>query len=142
MITRTEAKRVLGVHFAAIPDLWPVSWSGKASGGVDFNPQAHAANGRFVVFDHIPTGSNDPTLKGEGASHEGYLSISAVMLYDGFDTPVGVEAERIAGYFPKSLRITGTGGRVLINRPPQLQPPYTSGPYRYQPVRITYVTEF
>jgi hypothetical protein len=105
----------------------------------------------YLIFDLVPVSRTEGTIKGGHAISRGFAQVT-VMSEIGLFTSAsmvkgksgnqvqsaGVIADSVAALFPFGLRMDVTGGKVLINQPPEVQQGYPDGPHWRIPVRIPY----
>lgn len=121
----------LKARLVTVADTIPVSWPGLA-----FTPGAE-----YIEFGHFPTQRIDNTGTGGVTVQEGIVLLTVVVRAGIGEKRAEEIADIIRVGFPYPLRLTGVGGKVLVNRPPEPVPGFTDGAYYRLPVRVRYITE-
>lgn len=130
-MTFDQIEEAVGQHLAAMSQCPPIAWPNKT-----FTP-----SGTYIEFRHSPGDRTDPVLAGGMPYQTGIFLMTAVVKAGGFATAANALAQQIADRFPKALRLTAGGGKVLISAASSLGTPFQDGAYWRQPVRVFYQTE-
>jgi hypothetical protein len=127
-VNEADIANALGQRLAAAPSLGTIAWPNDGT-----TPTAP-----YLVFDHVPVSRVDRTLAGGGEIAEGYVMIGVVAALNEFATPANVIADAIAARFPYALRLSFTGGTIVITQPPVILRGYPDDANWRVPVRINY----
>ena len=125
-----EIETVAGQHLASMGST-PIAWPNK-----NFDP-----DGTYIEFRHIPNDVDDPVISGGFEYALGIFLITVVTPANQFSTEANDLAEQIRRHFYKGLRLSLTGGSLVINRPSSLGTGFPDGAYWRQPVSVSYITE-
>lgn len=130
-MTDADVQAAIGQALAAVSVLPAIVWPNK-----DATPALP-----YLVFDPVPVGRISRTLAGASETASGYVLVTVVSKQNEFATIAQAIAQTIVNAFPRGLRITTTGGKVLINQPTRIMQAYDDGTHWRTPVRVEYLTE-
>ena len=130
MITDTAISNALGQRLATLSPALTIGWPNRDVPAGTPHP--------YLIFDHVPVSRTEGTIKGGHTIRRGFAQITVMSEIGVFATTATNIAESVAALFPYGLRLTVTGGKVLINQPPEVQQGYPDGPHWRVPVRIPY----
>lgn len=143
MISNTAISNALGQRLTTLSPSRTIGWPNKDV------PSGTALP--YLIFDFVPVSRTEGTLKGGHAISRGFAQVTVISEIGLFTAAATVRnknnalvpgaetlAEAVAALFPFGLRLSVTGGKVLINQPPEVQQGYPDGPHWRVPVRIPY----
>lgn len=130
MISDTDISNALGQRLVTLNPALTVGWPNKDVPAGTSHP--------YLIFDHVPVSRREGTIKGGHAVSRGFVQITVMAEIGNFATTATNIGESVAALFPYGLRLTVTGGRVLINQPPEVQQGYPDDPHWRVPVKIPY----
>lgn len=130
MISNTAISNALGQRLATLTPERTIGWPNKDVPAGTALP--------YLIFDFVPVSRTEGTIKGGHAISRGFAQVTVMSAQNTFATEATNLAESVAALFPFGLRLTVTGGKVLINQPPEVQQGYPDGPHWRVPVRIPY----
>jgi hypothetical protein len=130
MISNTDIANALGQRLTTLTPSLTIGWPNKDVPAGTPHP--------YLIFDLVPVSRTESTIKGGHAISRGFAQVTVMAAQGSFATAATNTAESVAALFPFGLRLTVTGGKVLINQPPEVQQGYPDGPHWRVPVRIPY----
>lgn len=130
MISNVAISNALGQRLATLTPERTIGWPNKDVPAGTALP--------YLIFDFVPVSRTEGTIKGGHAISRGFAQVTVMAAQNAFATSATTIAENVAALFPFGLRLTVTGGKVLINQPPEVQQGYPDGPHWRVPVRIPY----
>ena len=131
MISNVAISNALGQRLMTLTPTPTVVWPNKEPGSTPSRP--------YLIFDFVPVSRTDDTTTTDAPVSRGFAQVTVMAQIDAFATSATTLAENIAALLPYGLKLTVTGGKVLISQPPEVQQGYPDGPHWRTPVRIPYM---
>lgn len=126
-----EIEQVIGQHLSGMAGVPDIAWPNKDYDGAV----------PYIEFRHVPVERVDPVISGGFAYMSGIVLLTVVVARDGFTSAAWDIVQDISDRFPKALRLAGSTGTVVINRPAVPGTGFVDGTYWRQPISVSYITE-
>lgn len=133
-MTFGDIETALGQRLDTLDPSYPIAWPNK-----DFDPKA-AGNLPYIEFQHVPTLRSDESIDASLTVQTGIALMTVVTARDAFTGQANTIAQAVADLFSYGLRLSVTGGTVMIAKPADPVPGFTDGVYWRLPVRVNYRT--
>lgn len=95
----------------------------------------------YIACQMVRVGKTDPALAGGAAVHQGYAIATVVTQKGAFTTEATNISAEVEALFTKGLRLSITGGTVVITKPAEALTGYQDQSDYRLPVRIDYRAE-
>lgn len=127
-MNEVDIANALGQRLAASPSLGTIVWENK-----DASPARP-----YLNFEIVRVARRGQALASDVPISRGYVMVTVVADVDEFATSATQLADSVAARFEYGLRLSITGGTVVIISPPTILQGFRDGPDWRVPVRIDY----